>query len=154
MYRRLFEFAEEHVFPRLSKEAKLREIQTWQNFLADDSNFKFSPVLVHQDLQTEHIIADHKLGTVAGIIDWGDCGIGDPAMDFVGLFGRLGEEFVREVLGHYRLADDGIMRRARFYDVVVPYHWVKFDLEAGKDISFEDGIDAIESRQGYSQAPT
>jgi aminoglycoside 2''-phosphotransferase len=154
VYRRLFEFAEEQVFPRLSQDAKSRETQTWQNFLADGSNFEFSPVLVHQDLHTEHIIADHKLGTVAGIIDWGDCGIGDPAMDFVGLLGGLGEEFVREILGYYLLADDGIMRRARFYDVVVPYHWVKFDLEAGKDKLFEGGIHAIETRQGYSQALT
>jgi aminoglycoside 2''-phosphotransferase len=154
VYRRLFEFADEHVFPRLSQQAKSREIHTWQNFLSDDSNFDFSTVLVHQDLHTEHIIADHKLGTVAGIIDWGDCGIGDPAMDFVGLLGGLGEDFTREVLGHYRLVDDRILRRTRFYDVVVPYHWVKFDFEARKDISFNDGIQAIETRQGYSQVLT
>ena len=146
VYRGLFQFAEEHVFPQLSHEARSREMQTWQEFLFDESNFDFSPVLVHQDLNTEHVIIDYESGTVAGIIDWGDCGIGDAALDFVGLAQGMGENFALEVLDNYQFADPGIMSRARFYEVVVPYHYVRFDHESGSDKFREQGIRAIETR--------
>ena len=148
-YRRLFEFAQKNVFPRLSRDTERRETQTWRDFLCDDSNFNFSPVFVHQDLNPEHIITDYERGTLAGIIDWGDCGIGDPALDFVGLARSLGEGFALEVLDHYRSPSAGIMNRARFYDAIVPYHYIKFELESGDAGFLERGIHDIETRKPY-----
>lgn len=57
--------------------------------------------LVHGDLEDEHLLLGER-GCVTGIIDWGDCGISDPATDFRGLYAWLGEGFVRDVLAHYR----------------------------------------------------
>lgn len=148
-YRRLFQFAQENVFPRLSHQTARREVKTWQDFLDDDSNFNFSPVLIHRDLNTEHLITDYESGTVVGIIDWGDCGFGDPALDFVGLARGLGEGFSFEVLEHYQHPDPGIMRRARFYDALVPYHYIKFELESGDTGFLERGVRDIETREPY-----
>ncbi|MDP6716320.1 MAG: phosphotransferase, partial [SAR202 cluster bacterium] len=132
-YYRLFEFAQNTVFPRLSLETQRREIRTWQEFLEDDSNFDFLPVLVHQDLNAEHVITDYAKGTVSGIIDWGDCGFGDPALDFVGLADGLGEDFATEVLANYTRPDESIMSRARFYGLVVAYHYIEYELNAGEE---------------------
>lgn len=148
-YNRLFEFAQENVFPRLSRDTERREKQTWCDFLLDNRNFNFSPVFVHQDLNSEHVITDYERGTLAGIIDWGDCGIGDPALDFVGLARGMGEDFALEVLDHYRCPSAGIMSRARFYDAIVPYHYIKFGLESGDAGFLERGIRDIETRKPY-----
>lgn len=145
-YSSLFEFARRDVFPLLSPRAVRREEETWRHFLDDDSNFEFAPALVHQDLDGGHILTDYAMGAVVGIIDWGDCGLGDPALDFVGLLRGLGEGFVAEVMGCYRHQDSGIINRARFYGLVVPYHDIWYELKSGKVGYLERGAAEIESR--------
>lgn len=70
--------------------------------------------LVHGDLVDEHLIFDER-GCLSGVIDWGDCGICDPATDFAGLYSWLGEGFVREVLAHYgHKVDASFMHQVAF----------------------------------------
>lgn len=70
--------------------------------------------LVHGDLADEHVLFD-KHGGVSGVIDWGDCGICDPATDFAGLYAWIGEDFVRDVLVYYRHAvDASFLRQVAF----------------------------------------
>ena len=64
----------------------------------------------------------------------------------MGLAQGMGENFALEVLDNYQFADPGIMSRVRFYKVVVPYHYVRFDHESGSDKFREQGIRAIETR--------
>lgn len=56
--------------------------------------------LIHHDLQAEHILLS-PTGAIAGVIDFGDAGIGDPAEDFVGCYVWQGPAFVRDVLRFY-----------------------------------------------------
>ena len=71
--------------------------------------------VVHNDLGAEHILLHPRTGKVTGIIDWGDIAIGDPAVDFSGLFHWAGEGFVHAVLRHYSgLADAALVSRARY----------------------------------------
>jgi aminoglycoside phosphotransferase (APT) family kinase protein len=72
-----------------------------------------APRLAHDDLRPDHILLDAN-GTVAGVIDWGDAALGDPAADFAGLVAWLGEPFARAVLEHYEGdVDADFLRRAR-----------------------------------------
>ena len=43
----------------------------------------FEPVLTHSDLGPEHLVV-HE-GRLAGVIDWGDARVGDPAIDYAWL---------------------------------------------------------------------
>ncbi len=71
------------------------------------------PRLVHDDLLSDHILLDAN-AAVAGVIDWGDAALGDPAADFAGLVAWLGEPFARAALAHYDGAVDAdFLRRVR-----------------------------------------
>lgn len=75
-----------------------------------------APVLCHADLKGEHIIVSEGGDAITGVIDWADCCITDPLLDFSGLMIWLGEAFVRQVLGHYtRQADGQFIDRVCFY---------------------------------------
>ena len=57
------------------------------------------PVLVHGDLHVRHLLLDHA-GHAAGVIDWGDLCLADPAVDlavaYVGFTGRARASFLAE----------------------------------------------------------
>jgi len=68
----------------------------------------------HADLEAEHILVAAD-GTLAGVIDFGDVVIGDPAGDFAGLHAWRGADFLRAALDHYTLPiDPGFADRAAF----------------------------------------
>ncbi|MEZ4491810.1 MAG: phosphotransferase [Dehalococcoidia bacterium] len=53
------------------------------------------PALVHNDLGPVHVIG--RSDQVAGLIDWSDMTIGDPAVDFAGILARSGQSAFRAV---------------------------------------------------------
>jgi aminoglycoside phosphotransferase (APT) family kinase protein len=71
--------------------------------------------LLHNDLAAEHVLVDRRHGTATGVIDWSDAALGDPVMDFAGIFHWGGDRFADGVLAAYdrdfTAADAG---RARF----------------------------------------
>ena len=71
-------------------------------------------VLVHDDLGDEHVLLSPDGRRVVGVIDWGDVAIGDPAVDFAGLWKWLGEPLGGRVLDRYEgPLDPGLVPRAR-----------------------------------------
>jgi aminoglycoside phosphotransferase (APT) family kinase protein len=81
--------------------------------------------LTHGDLAAEHLLFDAATLGLGGIIDFGDVGLRDPAIDFVGLFHWRGERFVRAVLDGYALeTDPGLLDRVRHETVVASGIWL------------------------------
>jgi len=81
--------------------------------------------LIHQDLSPEHVIVDAATGHVAGILDWTDTILGDPARDFVFLVTWRGWEFAAEVLRSYPHAVDRDFRtRLRFMARLLSVMWL------------------------------
>lgn len=70
------------------------------------------PVLLHGDLHLRHLLIDAQ-GAATGVIDWGDTGIGDPAVDLlIGHAAFVGE--AREAfLTAYGPLEPGTSERAR-----------------------------------------
>jgi aminoglycoside phosphotransferase (APT) family kinase protein len=67
---------------------------------------EFSPpsdelVLVHNDLEPEHVLIEPERGALSGVIDWGDVELGRAAADFVGMYSWRGSAFVERMLAHY-----------------------------------------------------
>lgn len=88
----------------------------------------------HADLGPDHILIDEE-GKVAGLIDWGDSQIGDPALDFCWLLKRAPAALRRAVELSYQPGIDDRMRdQIDYYFRLVPWHdalfWLREDNEA------------------------
>ncbi len=74
----------------------------------------FSPVLIHGDIYSEHLLWDGRERQL-GVIDFSDMNLGDAAFDFAELY-EYGDDFVKEVYRHYGgQKDDRFLERARRY---------------------------------------
>lgn len=88
--------------------------------------FAGSPVLVHNDLLAGHVLVAR--GRPAGVIDWTDAGLGDPAADFAGLYHWGGPHALEAALAAYaRPVDGGLAGRAIYAALCVGL----FDLDYG-----------------------
>lgn len=104
-----------------------------RHYLESDvpSPFEDAPRLVHNDLWAEHILVDLRSGGVSGIIDWGDAAIGDPAVDFAGLYTWYGESWLECVLECYPgTLDSEVISRARYLATCLAIH----NITLGRDI--------------------
>ena len=60
-------------------------------------------VVTHSDFGTNNVLIDPARSEIAGVIDFGDMSIGDPAADFATFYRRFGKSFAELVAGSYRL---------------------------------------------------
>jgi aminoglycoside 2''-phosphotransferase len=102
---------------------------------SDENFFSYSPCLVHGDLAPYHILFDTQAGSVAGVIDFGVAGVGDPATDLAALLQAYGEAFLRGVLQTYP-AGHTHLKRARFYAQAIEFQWILLGLESGEKFWF------------------
>ena len=103
--------------------------------------------LVHCDLGCEHILMDEDEVTVAGLIDFEDATIGDPTIDFVGIYVTYGMEAVRRVRDGYRRAlDINFENRLKFYTWMASCHEILYGLEEGRSDLVEEGISGLRTR--------
>jgi aminoglycoside phosphotransferase (APT) family kinase protein len=93
--------------------------------------------LVHGDLGPTHIRVTGD--DVTGILDWGDSGIGDPAIDLAWTAYGAGPDFVSALLRAYD-PDPALLARARDLHLLGPWHEVLFGLVTGQDEYVDSGI--------------
>lgn len=99
---------ERDVFPLLTP-AEQRWAHALYAEVSDPQIWHWTPVVTHNDLNTDHILFDPHTQRIGGIIDWGDMELGDPANDFAALF-EYGQPFMETVLQHYTLPADAAFR--------------------------------------------
>ena len=93
-----------------ARQAGLREVE-W-----DDSGYAAPPCVLHGDFRGGNVVVDPASGRLAGVIDWGNAAIGDPALDFASLVLWRGWAFVRRALAAYGApADAGFLGRVRHH---------------------------------------
>ncbi|MFN8468041.1 MAG: phosphotransferase [Caldilineaceae bacterium] len=88
----------------------------------------YTPRLIHRDLAAYHILYDPAQGSLAGIIDFGTAGMGDPAVDWGCLIGAYGESFVRRMHATYPL-DQATLDRARFLAGAIELEWALIGIQ-------------------------
>jgi aminoglycoside phosphotransferase (APT) family kinase protein len=95
----------------------------------------FEPVLTHSDLGPTHLIV--RAGLLAGVIDWGDARIGDPAIDYAWLLN-----------GPFRQwnVDDELRRRALVYHRLGPWFEVHYGVLTDRPQWVESGLRGIRER--------
>lgn len=129
------------VLPRL--EPGLRGLVERRYAEALESLDGFTPVLVHRDLGTEHILCDDT-GTPTGMIDFETATPGDPAIDFVGLWATFGEDETRRLITEYGLPVS--MERLRFYLWMGAAHAIRYGVKEGDEGIVADGVAGLAAR--------
>ena len=134
----------ERVFPLLDAAMRAKVTALWEGFLNKESYFQFQSVLLHGDLSGEHILCKPNGEQIAGIIDWGDLSIGDPAFDFTGLWHNYGSKFVGQVLvGYEGEVDDTFRERISFYSRMIPFHKILYGLNMRDPMRLELGLQQL-----------
>jgi aminoglycoside phosphotransferase (APT) family kinase protein len=101
------------------------------------------PRVIHDDICPDHILVDEETGLPTALIDFGDLSLGDPALDFVGLYCWLGRSFIDTLLAYYPLPlDEGFHERLRFVARVMSLCWLG-------DASLEGRPDRIPKHQDW-----
>jgi aminoglycoside 2''-phosphotransferase len=100
-------------------------------------NHSYPKALVHNDLGSEHIFWDVRENQI-GIIDFSDRSLGDPAIDFTGLF-EYGPRFQKHVYELYEgHKDERMYCRSYLYYKRVPLYFM-VDALQGYPCSYDEG---------------
>jgi aminoglycoside phosphotransferase (APT) family kinase protein len=82
----------------------------------DESGYRGPPCFLHGDFRGGNILVDPGSGRLAGVIDWGNAALGDPALDFMTLVLWRGWAFTRRTLAAYGLpVDGGFLGRVEYH---------------------------------------
>jgi len=111
---------------RAAGEAVLVEIETLTGF---------EPALTHSDLLPEHVLA--RDGKLAGVIDWGDARIGDPAIDYAWLLNGPFPDWD---------VDDELRRRALIYHRLEWWFVAHSGVFTGRPDRVRDGLAGVRAR--------
>jgi aminoglycoside phosphotransferase (APT) family kinase protein len=99
--------------------------------------------LTHADLGPDHLLGGGD--DVTGVIDWTDTVIGDPALDLAwGLHGSS-PEFAAALAAAYQPEAD-LVRRARVWHQLGPWHEVTYGLDTEQRDLVESGLAGVLAR--------
>lgn len=107
-------------------EALLAEVETLTGF---------RPALTHSDLGPTHLLVHD--GRLAGVIDWGDARVGDPAIDYAWLLNGPFPDWD---------VDDELRRRARIYYQLEPWFEVHYGDFIDQPGWVESGLRGVRER--------
>ena len=80
---------------------------------------------IHNDICPDHIITSTQTGRLAGVIDFTDVMAGEPVLDFVGLIGIGGYEFIGRVMDGYDLGlETGFDRKLEWLARTLTLRWL------------------------------
>ncbi len=105
---------------------------------------EFEPALVHRDLGPEHVLCWPD-GSLAGVIDWTDAGIGDPALDLAWPLYGTTRSFTQRLEEHYGVSSF-LRERADFYHRLGPWFEVAYGLETERDSLVQSGLAGVRAR--------
>lgn len=105
-YHELRETVRARVSPLLDSRSRDAVERGFDRFLDKGLATLEDVALVHSDLGCEHILIEEDWMAVTGLIDFEDVTIGDPAIDFVGIYVTYGMEAVEGIRDRYQRGSD------------------------------------------------
>lgn len=135
----MYDCIQAKLFATMRPDACRQVARHFEDFLDSPDSYTFEPVLRHGDFGTGNIIYDPDSLSVVGIIDFGGAGLGDPAIDFAGLFASYGEEFYEQCYAVYPQMETAL-NRVRFYCGTFALQEALFGIENGDQEAFQNGI--------------
>ncbi len=131
------------VFPRLSATLRVAVDSGFTRHAR--AHFDPPPRLVHADLYFEHIIERH--GRLAGVIDFSDAALRDPAVDFAGILSSGGWHAVDDIVRFYdRPLGEDFHERVEFHYWTAPLHNIVYGIDTGEERYVGLGRSALAQR--------
>ncbi|MEI7555119.1 phosphotransferase [Candidatus Chlorohelix sp.] len=128
-----YHLAQNQVYGLLAQHEREKLRRLFESYLQYEPGFSFEPKLIHADINPEHILLDLKNKIVSGIIDFGDCCIGDPALD-------IPEGVEQYYSGNL---EEGWQKRSEFYRYLPPLDSIIFGLAHNSPALIELGINLL-----------
>ena len=127
------------LFPHMRPDACEAVSQAFTEYLNHPSLHHFEPCLRHGDFGSGNILFDPGSRSISGIIDFGSACLGDPAVDFAGLYGSFGQAFYDRCVVDYPLME-AALPRVEFALSTFALQEALFGIENGDQGAFEAGI--------------
>ena len=119
---RLFEELERELLPHMMAWARTWAREHFRPVLNGSLDLGHAPAFIHGDITPYHLCYDSRAHRLVGVIDFGDAGSGDPALDIGSLINGFGETLLRDIQPAYRRLDE-LIDRARFYAGTLELRW-------------------------------
>jgi aminoglycoside 2''-phosphotransferase len=121
-WERLFEELERELFPHMMAWARTWAREHFRPVLDGRLDLGYSPVFVHGDVAPYHLCYDPEARRLVGVIDFGESGPGDPAIDLGSVINAYGESLLHEMSRVYPSLN-GFIDRARFFAGTLELRW-------------------------------
>lgn len=132
-YRKLLRDLRENFKDILGPDLITQLEQIFRPFLVDYTT-NLETAVIHGDLYRGNVLIDREKGDISGIIDWGECSIGDPAIDFAALAVDFSVSDINEILRTYVGTLDGsFLRRMEFYWRIEPLYGLMYSVKKGDE---------------------
>lgn len=140
-------------FESLEKSFRGKELRAARSLLEDTvesiAGCDFQQKFIHGDFGGWNIIYDEDKKEIAGLLDWANCCIGDPALDFTELIYDYGERYTLEVLEFYgKNAHPGLLDRAKLHLRLEGFRDLQYGLSNDSSEFRNKGIKNIEDLIG------
>jgi aminoglycoside 2''-phosphotransferase len=121
-YEELFQAIERELLPSMMAWARDWARELFRPALDGRLDLTYTPAVIHGDLAPYHLCFDPATHRLNGIIDFGNAGPGDPALDLGSLIMAFGEGLLRQMESVYP-AVSGLVDRARFHAATLELRW-------------------------------
>lgn len=111
----------------------------------DEAAWGFAPCVTHGDLGPEHVLVT-PLGDLAGVLDWEEVGVGDPARDFSWWLHAAREVGERALAAYGGAPDAGFLTRAALSFVLMPLHELEYGVETDRTDLVASGAEGFLER--------
>jgi aminoglycoside phosphotransferase (APT) family kinase protein len=135
----------ERVLPLLDTDEAACIGSRFAAFVDDDDLWRFAACLTHRDLGPEHVLVS-PTGDLAGVLDWEELGVDDPAADFAWLLHEMSEEGERALSAYGGAPDPAFRTRAAVRYALMPFHEVLYGVNTSQDGYVGSGIDGVRRR--------
>ena len=128
------------LFPAMRPDARKAVTIHFEDFFANKELSNFVPRLCHGDFGTGNLLFDFETQSIAGVIDFGGAGVGDPAGDFAGLYISFGEEFYRHCYSVYPEMEPAL-ERVKFFCGTFALQEALFGFDNKDEVAYRAGME-------------
>ena len=121
-YEQLYEAAERELLPRMMAWARDWARELFRPMFDGALDLTYAPAIVHGDLAPYHLCFDPATQRLNGVIDFGNAGPGDPALDLGSIITGFGESLLLRMETVYPELS-AFLDRARFRAATLELRW-------------------------------
>lgn len=142
----------ETVYPTINNNTSDMIEVMLQEFISNSDSFRFEPKFIHGDIDPRNILWSPETMSIAGIIDWGEARMGDPAFDYASLFfnPKIGNIALKNRI---EALHGNFPGRIEFYHRFVPVYWIEYGVRNGERNLISEGVRELEKRASLQFDP-